>query len=394
VLDLQNRIADLTGKPHTIVVTTQFKNEGLTSSTYRNQVPQAARDAASGYANGLAAGAKGAAKSATAMAKSASDAVATFNESHSPSKLYHRHGEHAAEGLHKGLTSGKSSVSAAAKELAKEASKAAASALTALKVSTKTEIKGMLADTESLITTLKKKISDGQSRLSSLRSDRDNAGAAAKGVFTATGGLGLITGTRTVVNADGSTEVTHSDGTVTKTPPTVKKNWDGTTTAVATSDITAKVTAGEINAGLTTMRDKDRKFITDLKALKKLKLSQATLISILNMGPDAGDEYAQAILSGGQGEVNTINSLEGAIGQSGNDAAKIAQDPYKKSIDRQIVAIQEWTAQLKRDQTEYSKAKTLNINLTGLTTKEQIAVVVKAVEKDLGLKTNLKGRAG
>ncbi len=316
---------------------------------------KAGDDLAAGFANGIKEKQALAFANASQMASQTAETLRYKLQTKSPSKVTHKIGEDTATGFAAGIKS-KSS------HAASEAKKLATAAAAALRHEIKTGFTLAVRELDASLAKLKKSMSKYQSDLSSVRSNRAQAGAGAKGVFTATGDLSQITGATT-------------------------NNWDGTTS-------TSAITAAGLNKGLTSMLAKDRTFIADLQKLKKFGLKQSTLISILNMGPEAGGAYAQAILSGGAAEVKTINSLETAIGQVGNQAAQLAEAPYNKQIGNLTTEIQKLQKVVAAETKQRNEAKAATLNITAGMTEAQLNAALKEFERKTGVQIHLHNTVG
>ena len=81
-----------------------------------------------------------------------------------------------------------------------------------------------------------------------------------------------------------------------------------TTAQQERNNVSDKVTANSIRANMGSKLTRLRDFASAVKTLKNQGLNATTLADILSMGPDQGYEYAKALLDGGLGDINALQS--------------------------------------------------------------------------------------
>ncbi|MFD5975570.1 hypothetical protein [Streptomyces bacillaris] len=137
------------------------------------------------------------------------------------------------------------------------------------------------------------------------------------------------------------------------------KKYAADTTATARQDTSleslgiedGKVSAGSIKAGLEKKLIKLRQFTTYVNTLAKRGLSKTLLRQILDMGPEQGYAYANALAGASASTIKSINSTQSALtsgtdklGKTGADllydSGKNAAKGYLKGLDSQQKAIE------------------------------------------------------
>ena len=81
-----------------------------------------------------------------------------------------------------------------------------------------------------------------------------------------------------------------------------------TTAQKERNNVSDKVTGNSIRANMGSKLTRLRDFAAAVKTLKNQGLNAVTLADILQMGPDQGYEYAKALLDGGIGDINSLQS--------------------------------------------------------------------------------------
>ena len=103
-------------------------------------------------------------------------------------------------------------------------------------------------------------------------------------------------------------------------------------TLTRTFDI--ETVTNNLTDGFRKILDKTKKFAADLKSLKAMGLSKGLFQQIVSAGLDAGGATAQAILEGGQGTVDELNSLFDDLASVGADVAETtARVMYGAGVD-------------------------------------------------------------
>jgi hypothetical protein len=108
-----------------------------------------------------------------------------------------------------------------------------------------------------------------------------------------------------------------------------------TGTANATTGVTAPVTGTQVKAGLAADLAQLRQFYNLIARMSKAGVAKSLVQQVIAMGPQPGISYAEAILSGGQALIGTLNAEEKAIGGAETKLGQEAADvQYGQSITK------------------------------------------------------------
>ncbi|MEU0359913.1 hypothetical protein [Streptomyces cyaneofuscatus] len=290
----------------------------------------AGRDAGLGLQRGMGVSAGEVAKGGRRMAGALLGGITDELEIASPSKKTTKQGREAARGLAKGMRQQRAEILAEAKRMATLA-KATGKSLIAGLTGSKSQI-------SAAVKSLTSKIKAAWSARSTLKDDRLVARLAA-------------------TNSKLQKLATARDKIAAKIAEA--KKYAATTTATARQDTSldslgiedGKVTAGGIKAGLEKKLIKLRQFTTYVNTLAKRGLSKTLLRQILDMGPEQGYAYANALAGASSSTIKSINKTQGALnkgtdklGKTGADllydSGKNAAKGYLKGLDSQQDAIE------------------------------------------------------
>jgi hypothetical protein len=100
------------------------------------------------------------------------------------------------------------------------------------------------------------------------------------------------------------------------------------------------------------------RFIRDIKALRQRGLDEANIMQVIGMGPQQGDEFAQAILGGPKGTIAGLNADQRSINRMSRQfAAQSTDAKFGDKLDQQIKELRGARAELRE---VVKELKTLN----------------------------------
>lgn len=300
------------------------------SSSAGGGLDRAGAEAGRGLSAGLRGSAAGVEGSARLMAAAVTTGITSELEIASPSKKTTKQGREAARGLAKGMRQQRAEILAEAKRMATLAKATGKSLIAGLT--------GSKAQISAAVKSLTSKIKAAWSARSTLKDDRLVARLAA-------------------TNSKLQKLATARDKIAAKIAEA--KKYASSVTAAARQDTSldslgiedGKVTAGGIKAGLEKKLIKLKQFTTYVNTLAKKGLSKTLLRQILDMGPEQGYAYANALAGASSSTIKSINKTQGALnagtdklGKTGADllydSGKNAGKGYLKGLSSQQDAIE------------------------------------------------------